>query len=158
MSEQANALIDIVEPAVPVAEASGTWLWLVLAVVVVLALLFAARFLWKYKLPGYRAVQHLRKLHQQLHAKTHTPHESALMVALELRHNLGVKRLRADILPEQVHPHDHARWPVFMQQLDDLLYQHAPDLSADKLDALFKQAEYWLRRYSRKSNLKKLDT
>jgi hypothetical protein len=85
MSEQTNALIDIVEPAVPVAEASGGWLWLALAVVVVLALLFAARILWKYKLPGYRAVQHLRKLQQQLKAKTHTPHESALMLALELR-------------------------------------------------------------------------
>lgn len=158
MSEQTNALIDIVEPAAPVAEASGSWLWLVLSVVVVLALLFAAKFFWKYKLPAYRAVKHLRKLHQQLHAKEHTPHESALMVALELRHNLGVKRLRADILPAQVHPRDHARWPEFMQQLDDVLYQHAPDLGVDKLDALFEQAEYWLRRYSRKSNLKKLDT
>jgi Domain of unknown function (DUF4381) len=156
MSEQANALIDIVEPAAPVVVASGNGLWFALAggIIILLLLIF---YLWKYRLPAYQAMQRLRALHKQLHANERTPHESVLMLALELRHSLGVKRLRADKIPVQVNARDQARWPEFMQQLDELLYQHKPELSADKLAALFTRAEYWLRRYSRKSSLKKLD-
>lgn len=156
MSEANNGLIDIVEPAVPrVAEASG-WLWLAGGMVLLLALLYTIFVMWKYKLPAYRALQRLRKLQQQRLAGELSPHETVLMVALELRHGLGMKRLRSDQLPERCHQRDHARWPEMMQQLDAMLYQNDAEQNTDKLKDLFEQTAYWLRRYSRRSALKKI--
>ncbi len=156
MNDANNGLIDIVDPAVPImAEANG-WLWVAGAIVIVLLVAVGLYVLWKYKLPAYRALQQLRKVQQKMHAGEFTPHESVLMVALELRHGLGVRRLRADNFPERCSKMDQARWPEFMQEMDALLYQHNTDLNTDKLDHLFSQTEHWLRRYSRRSALKKI--
>lgn len=155
MSEANSGLIDIVEPAVPVAEATG-WLWAAGLVAVLLLVCIALFVLWKYKLPAYRALQHLRKLQNKLHKGEHTPHETVLLLALELRHGLGVKRLLAHDMPLVFRQQDAARWPEFMQQLDSMLYQHDAELSAEKLASLFEQAGYWLRRYSRRSAFRKI--
>jgi hypothetical protein len=155
MSEANSGLIDIIEPAAPLVNASASWLWplLLLAVLVILAVILFVW--WKYKLPAYRAIQRVRGLQKKLHAAEHTPHETLLMLALELRHGLGLKQLRAEKLPARCSQQDCARWPEFMQYLDGLLYQHDAELSEEKLAELFVQVEYWLRRYGRQSKLKK---
>lgn len=155
MSEVNSGLIDIVEPAAPLVNAAASRLWPVLlpaALVIMAVLLFA---LWKYKLPAYRAIRRVRGLRKKLHAAEHTPHETLLMLALELRHGLGLKQLRAENLPVRCSRQDCARWPEFMQSLDGLLYQHDAGLSEAKLADLFVQVEYWLRCYGRQSKLKK---
>lgn len=157
MSEQANGLIDIVEPAMPVAAAAGSWLGILIVVCVLLLLLIAAGYWLKYKLPAWRALKRLRALHKQLQAGEHTPHESVLLLALELRHGLGVKRLLADKAPPQIKAKDHARWPLFMQELDVLLYQKEKDLNAAQVAAFFMQSEYWLKRYGKKSSFRKME-
>jgi len=156
MSDTNSGLADIIEPAAPVLAASGGWLWIALLItglVIVAVVLFV---LWKYKLPAYRAVRSMRELQKKLHAGEHTPLETVLLLALELRHGLGVKQLRADKMPEQLKQRDHSRWSDFLQTLDTFLYQHNAELSAEKLADLFAQAEYWLRHYGRKSAFKKI--
>ena len=156
MSEANSGLVDIIEPALPVLAEATDWLTMTGFIAVVLVLALALFALWKYRLPAYLAVQRLRKLRKELQAGELTPHESVLMLALELRHGLGVKRLLADKMPAQFKPHEHTRWAEFMHGLDAMLYQHKDELSADRLAALFNQTEYWLRRYGRRSTLKKL--
>ena len=156
MSESNSGLVDIIEPAVPMLVASTNWLWLALLAAVVVALFAALLLWWKYKLPAYRAVQRVRELHKKLHAAAHTQHETVLLLALELRHGLVLKRLRADILPERCTEPDQARWVEFMQHLDSLLYQPEVELTTEKMSAMFVHIEYWLQRYSRKSTLKKI--
>ena len=156
MSEANSGLVDIIEPALPVVAEATDWLSMTGFIAVVLVLALALFALWKYKLPAYLAVQRLRKLRKELQAGELTPHESVLMLALELRHGLDVKRLLADKMPAQFKPHEHTRWAEFMHGLDAMLYQHKDELSADRLAALFNQTEYWLRRYGRRSTLKKL--
>ncbi len=154
MSDTSSGLADIIEPAAPVLAASGGWLWIALLItglVIVAVVLFV---LWKYKLPVYRAIRRLRDLQKKLHAGEHTPHETVLLLALELRHGLGIKRLRADKMPEQLKPQDHSRWPDFLQTMDSFLYQNNPEISAENMADLFAQAEYWLLRYGRKSAFK----
>ncbi|HUX91949.1 MAG TPA: hypothetical protein VMV48_14780 [Gallionellaceae bacterium] len=158
MSEQTNGLIDIVEPAMPVVAAGDGWLWIAVSGAVFVCVILVLFMLWKFKLPAYRALKNLRRMQQQLRAKEQTPHESVLMLALELRHALNVKRLLAGKAPQQLRPQDHARWTEFMQQLDVMLYQHDAELSEDRLATLFEQAKYWLRRYSRRSTLRKIGT
>jgi hypothetical protein len=156
MSEANSSLIDIVEPTVPVVAETSSWVWLAGLIAVLVLLAIALFVLWKYKLPAYRALQRLRKLQIKLHAGEHTAHEAALLLALELRHGLGVKRLLAQDMPLDFKQQDRARWAEFMQQLDAMLYRHDAEPSADRLAALFEQAAYWLRRYSRRSPYRKI--
>lgn len=156
MSEVNNGLIDIVEPAAPVLAASGGWLWLAVSIA---GLVFVSILLFifiKQKIPAHLAIKRVRDLNKRLLAAEHTQHETVLMLALELRHGLALKRLRADILPHRCSQQDGARWTAFMQHLDELLYQRDVELDAEKMAALFAQAEYWLKRYSRKTQLKKI--
>lgn len=157
MNDQTNGLVDIVEPAAPALIAGVNWLMFSAAIILPLLLAGAAFYVWRYKLPAYLALKNLRTLHKQLLAGKITPHESALMLALNLRHNLAVKRLRADAMPPQISQPEHARWVEFMRLLDAKLYQKSSELNADALKELFTQTQYWLYRYSRKSKLKKLD-
>lgn len=156
MSEASSGLIDIIEPAVPVVAEASSWVWLAGLISLLVLLAIALFVLWKYKLPAYRALQHLRKLQHKLQAGEHTPHETVLLLALELRHGLGVKRLLAQDMPLSFKQQDRTRWTEFMQQLDVMLYQLDAELRADRLAALFEQAGYWLRRYSRRSSYKKI--
>jgi len=156
MNDAANSLIDIVEPATPALMDSGSWLWLAgfgATVLLSLALLF---LWWRYKLPAYRALQRLHKLRQKWQAGEHSAQEAVLLLALELRHGLGVKRLLADQAPPQCRLQEQAGWTGFMRQLDAMLYQSAAERDAAQLAALFEQAGYWLRRYSRRSPYKKI--
>lgn len=156
MSEANNGLADIIEPVAPLVAAAAGWLAITGLIAAMLIFALALFVLWKYKLPSYVAVQRLHKLRKKLIAGELTPHEAVLMLALELRHGLGVKRLLADKMPQQFKPHEHTRWAEFMHGLDAMLYQNKADLGADRLAALFTQTAYWLRRYSRRSTLKKL--
>lgn len=156
MNEASSGLANIVEPAAPLVAETAGWLTVTGLIAALLVLALVLFVLWKYKLPAYLALQRLRKLRKALQAGELTPHEAVLMLALELRHALGVKRLLADKMPQQFKPHEHTRWAEFMHGLDAMLYQHKADLGADSLAAMFAQAEYWLRRYSRRSTLKKL--
>lgn len=158
MSELKGALIDIVEPMAPVAaqQSAHGWLPAVIAVMVLL-LVIAAVVWWRKKLPALQAIRRLRALRQKLHAGEQSPHESVLLLALEVRHGLGVKRLRADVLPEKLKSHDHPRWPEYMRELDAMLYQHDAELKVEQVIAFFVQSEYWLRRYGRRSALRKMD-
>jgi hypothetical protein len=156
MNDAANSLIDIVEPATPALMDSGSWLWLAgfgAAVLLSLALVF---LWWQYKLPAYRALQRLRKLRYKWQAGEHSAQEAVLLLALELRHGLGVKRLLAAQMPQQFKPQEQAGWNAFMLQLDAMLYQSAAERDVAQLEALFEQAGYWLRRYSRRSPYKKI--
>lgn len=156
MNEQTNGLIDIVEPAAPTLIEGINWLMQSALIALLLILAGGLFYLWKYKLPSYLALKSLHKLQKQfLHGEI-TPHESALMLALNLRHNLAVKRLRADAMPPQIRQQEHARWLAFLQLLDATLYQKSSELNAESLATLFSQTQYWLRRYSRKSTLKKM--
>lgn len=155
MSEANNGLVDIIEPAAPiVAEATG-WLTLAGLIAAVLILVLLLFVLWKYKLPAYLSLRRLRELRREQQAGELTPHETVLIVALELRHGLAVKRLLADRMPLQFKPHEHTRWAEFMHELDAMLYQNQVELGTDRLAALYDQTEYWLRRYSRRSTMKK---
>ena len=156
MSETSSGLIDIIEPAVPVVAEASSWVWLAGLITLLVLLAIALFVLWKYKLPAYRALQHLRKLQKKLQAGEHTPHETVLLLALELRHGLGVKRLLAQDMPLNFRQQDRTRWTEFMQQLDVMLYQRNAELGADRLPALCGQAVYWLRRYSRRSPYRKI--
>ncbi len=156
MSEASSGLIDIIEPAVPLVAETTSWLWLAVLIVAPVLLAVALFVLWKYKLPAYRALQHLRKLQHKLQAGEHTAHETVLLLALELRHGLGVKRLLAQDMPLNFRQQDKTRWAEFMQQLDVMLYQRDAELSADRLAALFEQAGYWLRHYSRRSTYRQI--
>ena len=156
MNETNSGLIDIIEPAAPVVAETAGWLSMTGLIAVVLVFALVLFVLWKYKLPAYVAVQRLRKLRKELQTGELTPLETVLMLALELRHGLGVKRLLADKIPVQFKPHEHTRWVEFMHGLDAMLYQHKAEFSADKLAALFTQTEYWLRRYGRRSSLGKI--
>lgn len=144
-----GGLVDIIEPAAPVLAASTNWPWIAAAVAILVILAVAIFLLLKYKLPAYRALGRLRKLRQQALAGELTPHESVFMLALELRHGLGVKRLRAEEVPARFSQQDRIAWPEFMQHLDTLLYQRGAELDAGVLTALFAQVEKWLWRYSR---------
>lgn len=156
MSDANSGLVDIIEPAAPLVTETAGWLTVsgLIAVMLVLALLLFV--LWKYKLPAYLALRRLRKLRGEQLAGELTTHEAVLMLALELRHGLAVKRLLADRMPAQFKPHEHTRWAEFMHGLDAMLYQHKTGPGAESLAVLFTQAEYWLRRYSRRSTLKKI--
>ena len=156
MNEANSGLVDIIEPAAPVVAETAGWLSTTGLIAAVLVLALALFVLWKYKLPAYLAVQRLRKLRKELQAGELTPHETVLMLALELRHGLGVRRLLADGMPAQFKPHEHTRWAEFMHGLDAMLYQHKAELSAGGLATLFTQTEYWLRRYGRRSTLMKI--
>ena len=156
MNETNSGLVDIIEPAAPVLAETTGWLSMTGLIAAVLVLALALFVLWKYKLPAYVAVQRLRKLRRELQLGELTPHETVLMLALELRHGLAVKRLLAGKMPMQFKPHEHTRWAEFMDGLDALLYQNKAELSADSLATLFTQTEYWLRRYGRRSNLGKI--
>lgn len=158
MSEKTNGLVDIIEPLAPALTAGLDGLAVSASIALLLILAGAVFYLWKYKLPSYLALKNLRKLHKQLLAGEITPHESALMLALNLRHNLAVRRLRADAMPSQISQQEHVRWVEFLQLLDATLYQKSSELNADALKDLFTQTQYWLNRYSRKSKLKKLET
>ena len=144
-----GGLVDIIEPAAPVLAADGNWPWIAAAVAMLVILAVAILFLLKYKLPAYRALRRLKKLRQQALAGELTPHESVFMLALELRHGLGVKRLRAEEVPVMFKQQDRALWPAFMQHLDAMLYQRGAELDAGVLEAVFAQIEKWLWRYSR---------
>jgi hypothetical protein len=149
MNEASSGLIDIIEPLAPTVADGNNAYWVAAIIALLLILAAALLLLWKYKLPAYRALRRMRKLRQQSLAGELTPHESVFMLALELRHGLGIKRLRAEEVPLRFKPQDRARWPGFMQQLDVLLYQSGAEVSADKLAALFVQTEKWLWRYAR---------
>jgi len=144
-----GGLVDIIEPAAPVLAADANWPWIAAAVAMLVILAVAILLLLKYKLPAYRAIGRLRKLRQQALAGELTPHESVFMLALELRHGLGIKRLRAEEVPARFSQQDRTAWPEFMQHLDTLLYQRGAELDAGMLAALFAQIEKWLWRYSR---------
>lgn len=144
-----GGLVDIIEPAAPVLAADGNWPWIAAAVAMMVILAVTILLLLKYKLPAYRALRRLRKLRQQALAGELTPHESVFMLALELRHGLGVKRLRAEEVPARFGQQDRTAWPEFMQHLDTMLYQRGAELDAGELAALFAQIEKWLWRYSR---------
>ena len=156
MSDTANSLIDIIEPATPALRDSGSWLWLAGLGAAVLLSLVLVFLWWQYKLPAYRALQRLRKLRHKWQAGEHSAQEAVLLLALELRHGLGVKRLLAAQVPPQCKQHEQAGWTGFMRQLDAMLYQSAAERDAAQLEALFEQAGYWLRRYSRRSPYKKI--
>lgn len=158
MNEQTNGLADIIEPSAPVLTEGMSWLVVSAAIILPLILAAAVFYLWKYKLPSLLALRRLHNLQKQLLAEKITPHECVLKLALNLRHDLAVKRLRADAMPPQIRPQEHARWVEFMQLLDATLYQKSSEFNADALNNLFTQTQYWLQRYSRKSKLKKLDT
>lgn len=157
MSQENNGLIDIVEPVAPTLAASANGYWIALLISGIGILLLGLFVIWKYKLPAYRSIQRVRALKRMLLSGENSPHETLLMLALELRHGLGLKRLRAENLPDRCKTRDNTRWPEFMRHLDELLYQHDIDLNNEKMAALFVEVEYWLSRYSRKSKLKKLD-
>jgi hypothetical protein len=144
-----GGLVDIIEPAAPVLAADGNWPWIAAAVAMLVILAVAILLLLKYKLPAYRAIGRLRKLRQQALSGELTPHESVFMLALELRHGLGIKRLRAEEVPAVFKPQDRSLWPEFMRRLDIMLYQRGAELDAGVLAALFAQIEKWLWRYSR---------
>lgn len=144
-----GGLVDIIEPAAPVLAADANWPWIAAAVVTLVILAVAILLLLKYKLPAYRALRRLRKLRQQTLAGELTPHESVFMLALELRHGLGIKRLRAEEVPAVFKRQDRTMWPEFMQHLDTLLYQRGVELDAGVLAAVFAQIEKWLWSYGR---------
>lgn len=156
MNEANNGLIDIIEPTAPVVVEAANSLWIALPLAGALLLAVMVWLWWKYKLPAYRAIRQVRALQKNFEAGAHTPHETLLMLALELRHGLGLKRLRGDIFPQRCKPQDRNLWPEFMQQLDAVLYQPEADLNQADISALFVKVEYWLSRYSRVSTLKKL--
>ena len=156
MNEQANGLIDIVEPAAPLATAGGGWLWIAVSFAVFVLFVAGLFMLWKLKWPAYLALKRLRKLQRQTNAGELTPHESIFMLALELRHGLNVKRLRADQVPARFKLQDRALWPDFIHGLDAMLYQHKAEMSAEILAELFARTEYWLWRYSRSTTLRKI--
>jgi len=155
MSEAASAvvdtsgLMDIIEPSVPMVAVEGGWLWIVLAITLVFALAGALFYLWKYRLPAYRARQRLRALQRQVLAGELTLHESVLVYALELREGLAIKRLRAEEVPVTFNRQDAALWLEFMQNLEAMLYQSGADVTAEKQVALYAQIEKWLWRYGR---------
>lgn len=153
MNEANNGLIDIVEPAMPTATGVN-WLWISVAIVIVMVL-FALWMVWK-KWPAWLALKQLRNLQQKITSGELTQHEGVLMLALELRHGLGLRRLRAAEAPAGCRKQDGPRWLEFMGKLDAELYQHAPEPDAVTQAALFEQAAYWLRRYSRRTKLKKI--
>jgi hypothetical protein len=156
MNEHTNGLIDIIEPVAPPILESTNWLMLSAVVALLLMLAGALFYWWKYKLPCYWAVRDLHKLHEQMLAGDLSPHESALQLALNLRHHLAAKRLRADAMPQQIRQREHARWVEFMQLLDANLYQKSADVNSQSVENLYTQTRYWLQRYSRRSTLKKM--
>jgi hypothetical protein len=155
MSESSSGLVDIVEPAVPVLTEGVHRLWISAAVAILISLLFVLMMLWK-KWPAYLALKRLRNVKRQIKSGELTPHEGVLMLALELRHGLGMKRLLAAVIPTTCSEQDSHRWVEYMHHLDELLYQHGQDVDADKLAAVFGQAEYWLQRYSRRTKLMRI--
>ncbi len=156
MLELNSGLIDIIEPVAPVLPVAQSWLWLVLLITAVVALVAALLLWWKYKFPAYRTMRRVRELNKQFIAAEHTAHETVLLLALELRHGLALKHLRADSFPQKCSQQDSSRWLEFMQYLDSVLYQHNADLNIEKMATIFAQFEYWLQRYSRHSTLKKI--
>jgi hypothetical protein len=155
MNEAASAaadtsgLIDIIEPAVPVVVESGSGLWLAAAVVLVTTLAGGFFYLWKYRLPAYRARKSARDVQRQVLAGELTLHESILVFALELRQGLAIKRLRAEEVPVVFSQKDAALWAEFMQNLEAMLYQSGADVTAEKQAVLYAQIEKWLWRYGR---------
>jgi len=155
MSEAASAvvdtsgLMDIIEPAVPAVAGGGGNLWI--AAVAVSAMVLAGLFfyLWKHRLPAYRARKNVRDIQRQVLAGELTLHESILVFALELRQGLAVKRLRAEEVPVVFNRQDAALWLEFMQNLEAMLYQSGADVTAEKQAALYVQIEKWLWRYGR---------
>lgn len=156
VNEANDGLIDIIQPVAPVMVETGGWLWIAgfgIGLVLMAAVILV---LWKYKLPAYRALRQVRSLQNKLETGTLAAQECVLLLALELRHGLGVKQLLANKMPEQFKQQDSFRWQEYIQQLDVMLYQHDPELNAAKLNSLFVQTESWLRTYSRRSSYRKV--
>lgn len=149
MNEVNSGLIDIIEPLAPRVAEGNSGYWVAATIALLLTLAAVLLILWKYKLPAYRAIKRLRKLRRQGLAGELTRHESVFMFALELRHGLGIKRLRAEEVPAGFKLQDRLLWAGFMHQLDAMLYQSGAEVSADKLAALSAQIEKWLWRYGR---------
>ena len=146
-----SGLIDIIEPSLPVVAEGGSWLWLAAGVTLVFVLAGVSFYLWKYRLPAYRARQSVRDVQRQVLAGELTLHESVLVFALELRQGLSIKRLRAEEVPAVFSRQDAALWAAFMQNLEAMLYQSGADVTAEKQTALYIQIEQWLWRYGRKT-------
>ena len=149
MNEPASGLIDIIEPAVPIAPAAGSWLWVAVTGAVLVSLVIALLALWKNKWPAYRAIKHLRKLHQQVIAGELTPSDGVVLLVQELRHGLRLPQQLTKEAPQAFSQQDKHLWEGFVGQLDALRYQPGEMLTAAHLEPYFSQIEIWLQRYCR---------
>ncbi len=149
MSEQASGLIDIIDPAVPVAAEAGSWPWIAAAIVLMLLLLAGLLLLWKKKWPAYRALKHLRKLHRQIVAGLIPLPDGLVLLTQELRHGFKLAQQLPKQAPDMFDQQDKQLWQEFVQQLDKLRYQPGAALTVAQLDPIVSQIEIWLRRYCR---------
>jgi hypothetical protein len=149
MTEQASGLIDIIEPAVPVAAEAGSWPWLAAAIVLMLLLIAILVLLWKKKWPAYRALKHLHKLHRQIVAGVIPLPDGLVLLTQELRRGLKLAQQLPRQAPDMFGQQDKQLWQEFVQQLDKLRYQPGAELTVAQLDPIVSQIEIWLRRYCR---------
>ena len=149
MNEQASGLIDIIEPAVPAAAEAGSWPWIAAAILFTLLLIAGLLLLWKKKWPPYRALKHLRKLHQQINAGVIPLPDGLVLLTQELRHGLKLAQQLPKQAPDIFVQQDKQLWQEFVQQLDKVRYQPGAELTVAQLSPIVSQIESWLRRYCR---------
>jgi hypothetical protein len=145
MAELAPALVDIIGPSAPPPAVSE-----VASALPTLGLLLLAASLavwWWRGRQRRRAVQQLKKLHQSFRSGALSGHDAAYQIASALRRQLKLVRLATGMPPRHLPEQDRANWDDFVQRLDQLRYPPGSAQEAATIDALFGQAQVWLRRY-----------
>ena len=146
MSETVNDSAGLLDVELPPPQALAaadllSWLALVGALVVVSWLLW--RFLFS---PRGLARRRLRALRRDCRARRLAPREAVLRLALALHLGLGLPRL-SPRHPQPALPMTLAeRWHTFMQALEAARFAPS-DCDEATVQALFAEADFWLRRW-----------
>jgi len=149
MNESASGLIDIIEPAAPMAAAAANWPWLAATLAASLLVIAMLLMLWKKKWPAYRAIKRLRKLQQQIIAGEVSLQHGVILLSQELRVGLKLAQQLPKQAPENFTQQDIQLWTEFVQRLDRLRYQHGEALAVAELAPIISRIETWLWRYCR---------
>lgn len=129
---------DIVTPAAPIVPPppeSASLLWIVVAgAVLALAGLVLLRRWW--------LLRGLRQLARQWRSRCYDDRETVFLLAAELRAKFKLRQITVQP-PAVIRASGHARWRIFVQQLDALRYQ-AGSNCGETILWLMAETRYWL--------------
>jgi hypothetical protein len=141
-----TGLADIEPPAAPPEIAwSGTT---ITVTIVLLALILLVYYLRIRRSPQTQAQRRLNQLCRDLNKNTLEPRKALFNLAACMRFGLGLSKLISTTplphIARETETTHHQRWFQFVTTLSKLRYAASPPNRAE-VNALFKEAKYWLR-------------